>query len=267
MLVVEEYLSVDGEVLDVDVTDEGCWVALVRTGSGSGGQQLFFGEEKRVVPPRFFEFPIVRAAGSGRALLVEQKRSGDDEQNGYLVTRTGTVESVFSFDWGIADLLVSPDEIVVTYGDQGGVEGLAVFDLGGKLTLGYNSSPTSGDISIDDCYCAGWGEGRRVFFYAYTGGRFRLVALDLESMHQDLLPAPYNVHGACALSVAEPESGVEVVLFHGSSDDPAGVYRCRVDEVRAERIGIHQGQLRGLRGGRFFATGPNGYTIVSPAGQ
>jgi hypothetical protein len=32
---------------------------------------------------------------------------------------------------------------------------------------------------------------------------------------------------------------------------------------QAERIGIREGQLRGLTGGRFLAAGTTGYTIVS----
>jgi hypothetical protein len=264
MHVVEERLAVDGELLDVDVTDDGSWVGLVRTGSGS--QHLLFGEGRPAVPPRLFERPMVRAAGPDRAVLVEAEDGWDDEENGYLVTSTGTVESVFNLGWGINDVLVSTDHVVVIYHDEGifraGAEGVAVFDLGGKLTLGYNSSPDSA-IFIDDCYCAAWGEARQLFFYAHTGDRCRLVELDLESMHQDFLPSPYNVYGSGALSVARRGSRDELFLFHGPSDDPAGIYRCRVDDIRAERIGIREGPLRGLTGGRFLAAGTTGHTIVS----
>ena len=85
-------------------------------------------------------FPLVRAAGRGRALLadsrVDRKKSWFKKKkpNGYLVDSSGNVEGVFTFGDGIQDVLVSPDDIVVMYFDEGIFEALGGPSSEGRVT-------------------------------------------------------------------------------------------------------------------------------------
>jgi hypothetical protein len=271
----EEYrLNLPGELLDLDIGPDGTWVGLI--GSTSEGQLIVFADGATASVPRSFEFPVARAAGDGRVLLAEARVDRDDEPNGYLVNRSGDVEQVFTFGDGIQDVLVSSDEVVVTYFDEGvfgsgmgsspAGEGVAVFDFGGELKLGYNTSKFSGEVFIADCYCAVWAKGRRLFFCPYTGGGpdFPLIAIDLRTMSHEQWETPELVHGSGALTVGTPHTGREVVFFYGPYDDRTGVFRWRVGDSTPDRIAAHPGPLRGLRGGRFLATGTAGYTVLLP---
>jgi hypothetical protein len=274
MRATERRLEISGELLDVDVVDEGTWVALID--GGAGGQQLLFGEDAAITLPRSFRFPLVRAAGRGHALVADSRVEDEKEPNAYLFDQSGNVEGVFAFGDGIQDVLISTDDIVVSYFDEGvfgaggggspAAEGLAVFSFDGRLRLGYNTSRFSGDVFIADCYCATWADRRRLFFCPYTAGEpdFPLVTLDLETTAHELWPTPELLHGSAALTVGRSDEGREVVFFHGPYDDRTGIYRWLFGDDRHDWVAQHPGPLRGLRGGRFLASGTAGYTILDP---
>jgi hypothetical protein len=270
MRATERRLELDCEALDLDVSDDETWVAFVRT--SETGRQLVFSDGSSVEPPRRFEFPIVRAAGRGRAVLAEA-RVDRDEVNGFVVDSSGRVETSFRFGDGIEDVLVSSEDVVVTYFDEGvfsgaggapAAEGVAVFGYDGRLTLGYNTSRFSGDVFVADCYCAAWAKGRRLFFCPYTGDEpsFPLIAIDLRTGNHEQWKTPRGVKGSVALTVGPSKGGRECVYFHAPYDDRSGIYRWYVGDDRAERVAQHPGRLRGLRGGRFLAAGVTGYTVL-----
>ncbi len=139
-----------------------------------------------------------------------------------------------------------------------------MFSFDGELRFGYNSSGLNPDDSIVDCYCAAWGQARRLFFYPYPD--FRLVSIDLQTMTHELWPTP-SLRGFAALTVGHSVDGREILFFHApySAGGPgSGIYRWRIGDDAFEPVGEYPGLLRGLRGGRFLASGPEGYTIISP---
>jgi hypothetical protein len=266
-----------GELQDIDVLADDTPVALIRTGTGD--QRLVFGEDAPIEPPDQLRFPLVRAAGPDRVLLadarVDRTWLGKEKPNGFLVDRSGSLEGVFVFGDGIADVLVSEEEVVATYFDEGVVsgvgtdspaaEGVAVFDFEGELRFGYNSSALNPETRILDCYCAGWGRGRRLFFYPYPD--LRLVTIDLEAGAHELWETP-SPRGFNALTVGEPEEGREVVFLHApyaAGGRGSGIYRWRIGDDRYDLVGDQSGSLRGLRSGRFLAYDwEGGYTVIRP---
>jgi hypothetical protein len=263
-----------GELLDVDVGDGETWVALVQ--ARRGRQRVIFKEDASVTLPRRsrFDFVRVRARASGRR---RGTRSSHDKPNGALVDRSGSFDRVFRFGDAIEDVLPSGQQIAVTYFDEGifggcgaSCEGVAIFGLDGELRFGYHSSGLGGEFHIDTCYCATWATERRLLFRPYTGAsrrapNFRLIAIDFNTMRHDVWPTPKRLHLAHALTPGPGADGREVVFLHGGFEDQTGVYRWRVGDRRAQRLGDHPGELRGLRGVRFLATGHAGYTILTPA--
>ena len=73
-------------------------------------------------------------------------------------------------------------------------------------------------------------------------------------------PAPGEIRGAAAVAFAGGGA-----FFHSPYDDRNGIYRWRLGNKSAERIGEHADRLRGLPGGRFLSMGEAGYTILSLA--
>jgi hypothetical protein len=267
----EHHLELDGELLDLDLVEH-TWIGLTRLGDGT--QQLLFGDDSSVVSPRIFRFPIVRAVGTGHALLAEARIERDDEPNGYLVAASGTVEGLFRFGDGIQDVLVSPNEVVVTYFDEGvfssatgetpAGEGVAVFDFSGALRGGFNSSRSDDDVFIADCYSATWSNGGLLVCpYTADEPNFPIIVFDVRSLTHELLPTPEALHGSHALAAAWTEE-TRVALFHGPYEDKSGIYRWRIGDDEHERIGQHAGPLRGLRGARFLAHSASAYTVLTP---
>jgi hypothetical protein len=263
--VVEHRIGVEGEVVDVDVIDGQDWIAVVRTRTDR--QLVLFAEGTSIKPPRRLDFPIVRSAGGGRVLLADTRVDEADETNGYLVDSRGEVIRIFAFGDGIQDVLVSTDKIVVTYFDEGifgdtpspAPYGLAVFDFDGGFKFGWNSNPLSGDVEIDDCDCAARAADGRLFFYPYPN--YLLIALDLATMTHDRWETPNVLHGSNALTIA---TASDAAFFHSPYRDGSGIYRWRIGAADAQRVGEHDGRMRGRPNGSFLSVEPAGYALLFP---
>lgn len=250
--------ELEGGAIDLDVSDDGDWVAIRTSGS-----RVLAGSVAGFFPlPDGLRVPKVRRIDDDRLLVVGARaRRGD--ANGRILDRAGNELHRFHAGDAIADALVVDDRIVVTYFDEadwGGpppsCEGVAIFDMEGTLEAGYRSGVRD-PVELYDCYCACAGASGEVWFYAYTD--FPLVRLDLRTLEQEVIRVPPRLAGCSALST----DGTSF-WFHGAYDDPTGVFRWQRGAEDAALVGSHSGRLRGTRRGAFLSVGTSGYTIVTP---
>jgi hypothetical protein len=243
-----------GELLDVDVSESGEWVGVFRD-----GERLFLRTTAGVgKAPGGIRVPLVRWLDRDRVVLVD-KRTEKGRNNAWIYEGHRVIP--FPAGDGIQDVLANGDTIVVTYFDEGvfsgiepGHEGVALFDVRGRLRAGYRSTLGSRAVEVDDCYAACWESESRLAFLPYRG--FPLVSLDVRTFDQRVVQTPRAVHGASAMSFS-PDG----TLFFGAYDDPRSILGWTPGGEIAS-IGEHVGPLRGLRGGRFVTRGTRGFTIL-----
>jgi hypothetical protein len=252
-----------GIVLDLDLTPEGGWVALIgsRDGNPVPDQRLIIDGREHPVPC-LCRFPLLRALGESGAVLVEARsRAGP---NAWVVDREGVLRASFRAGDGIHEVLATDTTVVITYFDEGvfacdggpNRHGLSVFSAMGELAFGYNQRFQGQGHEIADCYCACWEGPESLVFFPYTD--FPLIRLDLARVTQEAVPTPERVHGASALTTAGDQ-----VFFYNPYDDRDAILRWTRGAPEVELAESYPGRLRGLAGGRFLGVGTAGYTIVS----
>lgn len=245
------------EVVDLDLTPSGAWVAV------TASHQLSFGGTIFPLSSPLWH-PMVRAISDDLALVVGVVGSkSKDLPNGWIFDASGRVLSNFFAGHAIQDVLVSNRFIVISYFDEsacyGGLEGngVAVFDSVGNFQFGYRELFGEKAVEIADCYCTCWADKDRILFYPYTD--FPVVSFDLLNKTQTIYDGPPETRGSGALS-----SRGDTVYFHSPYNDENGIFRWKVGEDNAVKVGSHSARLRGLTDGKFLAVSKTGYTIVSP---
>ena len=245
-------------LLDLDAGSNDSWVGV----AGKEQKQVLLFDGRAVKIPQVCRFPIVRAIGNGRAIVVDTRIEKAKQVNAWVVDTDGNVKTSFCVGDGVQDVLASEKWIVVTYFDEGvfsdiepGPEGLVVFDTSGKFKFGYQSHFGKKAVDIADCYCACWVGPHQIMFLPYT--EFPLVRLDLETFTQEIYATPKELHGSRGLTVLGDR-----VFCHGPYDQ-RDIREWRVGNQKAACVGQYTARLRGLGEGRFLALGQAGYTIVS----
>jgi hypothetical protein len=250
--------NLPGDLLDVDVTRDGNFVAI----AGDELHRVLLFSEAAVDLPEFVRFPLVRAVNEHSAVVVDTRTQKYRKANAWIIERSGSIAASFFAGDGIADVLVSDSHLVVTYFDEGvfsGVrpseQGLVAFDLAGNLIFEYQKHFGADAVDIADCYCACSSGGSQLFFSPYTG--FPLVALNLRTRKQTVHSIPSTLHGAAALSVR-----ADFVYFYSPYANKNEFFALKIGEENAESCGRYSGRLRGLVGGNFLTHGTSGYAIV-----
>jgi hypothetical protein len=214
--------------------------------------------------PQLVRFPIVRAIGFDRVLLVDS-RPMPNTPGGFVYSMAGELTATLHVGDGVQDAVVLDDLIALTYFDEGvfsGIrpseQGIAFFEYDGRLFDGYQSMFGSEAVDIVDCYAACRISGQSLAFTAYTG--FELVRLNPRKRHQEVVEIPKSVQGHSALSV----NGAHACFFGPYSRKRALL--SWTPRTAPEKIGSHTGPLRGISQHQFLSIGEHGYTIVSWAG-
>lgn len=245
-----------GAVEEIDVGPHGAWVAACGGPTGT----MIVTERTQFASPSHQLHPFVRLLGNGDVLVIAS-RTRREPENAWIVSSTGELKARFAVGDGVADVLVVDGRIVCTYFDEGilpcgpfAVDGVSVFDLSGRQTLGYHAD-VDGAVEITDCYCVVHSAPDEICFSAYID--FALVRLNIQTGVQRIHELPEQLHGCSALSV----SGDEFFLY-GPYGAKQGLFRWAPGAAPV-RVGAHGGVLRGRDGGKFLTTERDGYAIVS----
>lgn len=251
--------GLDRPLADLDVTPGGQVFAITEKGRGKEekGQRIFVNGQALSVPAPI-RHPILRALDETR-LLVADSRTGESK-NAWILRTTGEVDNIFRAGDAIMDIIPLQSWVAVTYFDQAygsrdGLDGIVLFEPTGAAAFRHNEVNRD-EHEVVDCYCACRAGRDRLLFLGYPD--FPVILLDAVTQQETFWPAPREIRGANAVTLAG-----EVAYFHGNYEDRRGIYRWRLGDRKAERIGEHTGPLRGLSGSRFLSKGTSGYTIVS----
>lgn len=246
-----------GAAIDIDVREDGEWVAICRFGPNL----VVASERHHFTVPEEIQFPSIRWVGRGDLLLIDM-RTTRGRDNAYLFSTSGDQKARFCVGDGVEDAIAVGEAVVITYFDEGvfgqvppSHEGLCVFSPDGHLEFGYTSGVRN-PVRIADCYCVCAAGRHEVCFLPYTD--FPLVRLNLKTRDQEVHELPEVLAGACALST----DGV-VFHFYSTYSAKRSIIRWRPGEACLE-VGTHSGPLRAHGRGAFLSTGASGYTIVRP---
>ena len=249
--------GLDRPLVDLDVTPGGQVFAITEKGKGkeAKGQRIFVNGQPLPVPVPI-NYPVLRALDESR-LLVADSRTGE-KTNAWILRTTGEVENTFWIGEEIEDIIPLQNWLAVAYFDQAYANrfnGVVLFNPAGEAAFHHNQ--IAGDkYQVVDCYCACRAGRDQVLFLGYPD--FPVILLDAVTKQETEWPAPSEIRGASAVTVAGG-----IAFFHGNYQDGPGIYRWRLGDRKAERVGEYTGRLRGLPGGRFLSLGTAGYTIVS----
>jgi hypothetical protein len=248
-----------GPATDIDVADDGCWVAICKHRS----QLIVASQDSQFALAETVRFPLIRWVGDGEILVVDA-RTVKGRENAFVFSRSGAEKARFCVGDGVQDVLSTGSRIVVTYFDEGvfgnvapSHEGLCVFTPDGRLEFGYQSSVRN-PVDIADCYCACAAGRHEVYFSPYTG--FPLVQLNFKTRQQRVHELPAELAGSSALAT----DGV-TFYFYGPYEKKRSIFRWQPGCAPFE-VGTHSGPLRGHFRGKFLSTGESGYTIIGSPG-
>jgi hypothetical protein len=125
------------------------------------------------------------------------------------------------------------------------------------LTGRFYTSTTEkhSDQIIADCYCICKHGANRILFLPYTD--FPLIELNLDTGDEKKYEIPENLKGSNGLT-----STANSIMFHSPYEDNRGIYKWKIGDKTADKIGEYSGELRGLQDGRFLNIGLKGFTIL-----
>jgi hypothetical protein len=253
MKLIATNIELDGEVLfNIDALTDVSYIAITDKG------HVVFPFHKIEIA-QSFKFPIIRQLND-YSFLIADSRTRETTSNCFIYDLNGNVLNRFFAGDGIQDIEVHRDKIIVTYFDEGvyGTNGpnnggLVLFDFAGKILSKYNEK--HGDQIISDCYCICKHGADRVLFSPYI--EFPLIELNLDTGDERRYEIPEHLKGSNGLT-----STAESIIFHSPYEDERGIYKWRIGDKTAERIGEYSEGLRGLNNGRFISSGQMGFTIL-----
>ncbi|MEL6973604.1 MAG: hypothetical protein AAFO02_25860 [Bacteroidota bacterium] len=203
--------------------------------------------------------PSIRLLPDGGFVIIDV-RTRANEENCFFYDDQGNLERSLYVGDGISELLIFDSKIVVSYFDEGVLEGqipsregVTIFDLQGNILYGYNSN--HGGLQIIDCYCMCQREKNTVLFFAYT--EFVLVELNIQTHEERQIVVPPVLNGSNAITAKGPN-----IYFHSPYHDRGGIYCWSERHSVVERVGEYEGILRGLEGGMFLETQAKGFNLI-----
>jgi hypothetical protein len=207
--------------------------------------------------------PMVRILDSS-ALLTNRIAIRGMAETAWRITRDGQTTPSFGLGDSIADVLVTQTKVIATYTDEGifgsSTEGVVAFNRDGSRSFEYHATFGYEQAQLYDCYCACPAPDGRIAVCPYGDNpSFPLLLIDVERRTREVIPTPELLHGPTAMTLEDDN-----VLFWSTYKDKTGVYEWRIGADHYERVGEHEGHLRGLPGGRFLNIRPNGFAIVQP---
>ena len=249
--------GLDRPLVDLDVTPGGQVFAITEKGKGkeAKGQRIFVNGQPLPVPVPI-NHPVLRALDETRLLVADSRTR--EKTNAWILRTTGEVEDTFWIGEEIEDIIPLQNWLAVAYFDQAYAtqfDGVVLFNPAGEAVFRHNEANPDTDTVVD-CYCACRAGRDQVLFLGYPD--FPVILLDAVTRQETIWKAPSEVRGASAVTMAGG-----IAFFHGNYQDGPGIYRWRLGDRKAERIGEHTGRLRGLSGGRFLHLRTAGYTSVS----
>jgi hypothetical protein len=247
-------IELDGEVLvDIDVLADDSYITITDKG------RVVFPFDKIEIE-QTFKFPIIRQLNDKSFLVADSRTNNDETDNCFIYDLEGNALKHFYAGDGIQDIEVLRDKIVITYFDEGvyGTDGpnnygLVIFDFDGNILFKYNEK--HGHQIISDCYCICKHGANRVLFLPYT--EFPLIELNLDTGDEKKYEIPGQLKGSNGLT-----SNADSVIFHSPYDDKRGIYKWKIGDKKADKIGEYSEGLRGLKDARFISIGQKGFTIL-----
>jgi hypothetical protein len=259
--------------IDVDITHSNSWVCVTgylendfeRLPKIPFGSHIHFGD-KFYSLPKELRNPFIRSINKETALVIgaSKQYNEDDQRNAWIINSAGNVETVFSTDSAIENIVITKDFIVVTYFDEAACygDGVEVYDFEGKFLFGYEGLFGKESVDVSDCYATSFVKENQIIFCPYT--EFPIVLFDIEAKTQQVWETPEIVHGFHAIT----KHG-ERIYFHRTYNLELegydfGIYEWQIGSKEAQKIGEHGSySARGLPNGRFISHTDSGYTIIS----
>jgi hypothetical protein len=138
-----------------------------------------------------FRSPIIRRIDND-SILIADSRSNENEKNAVVYHSNGEVINSFSIGDAVKDIIVFDRKLVVSYFDEGVMaqkkfskEGLAIFNMKGIMTWGFNSNS---EYEIWDCYQVVRTDRDKVLFFGY--GKFPICELNIDFLTLEEIDIP-----------------------------------------------------------------------------
>lgn len=256
---IEEYVwnQDRGSLIDLDLGRDGNTIAATMN---KDGVRYLFWNEMEIKLPKFLNQPCVRFIDEECVLVIDKRTSGK-EDNAVTISSEGRIATKFKAGDGIQDVGCRNGNIFISYFDEGvfsGIppshEGIAIFNIKGELITGFMEK-FGPRIDIVDCYCACWGVNEILWFCSYTN--FPLVEWNLKTNSINVLKLPDSLHYPGGMSM---DKGA--FYFFNSTKFRDSIVRWKPG-MKPEEVGVHQGPLRGLPGGRFLYVDERQYKVIT----
>jgi hypothetical protein len=248
------YIDVgQSKILNLDADDQGNFIAFT-------DNKTVIANDKNLKIEIDLLFPIIRRLDNDTFLIAGSREEGDN--NGYIFNFNGQLLKSFLAWYGIEDIVVHRDKIIITYFDEGVLrgdgpnnDGVAVFNFSGEQIFGFNSSKVYGYIL--DCYCICKHGTNRILFYAYAD--LKVFELNLDTFKVESFETPKDFLGISAIT-----STADKIILHSSYHYKRSFFSWDRNKKIVKRFGDYSQGLTGIVNGKFLIYGDTDYTIIDP---
>lgn len=180
----------------------------------------------------------------GLHILVATYGNEKDEENVFIVDLSGRLRHSFYGGEAIEEIAVGKEGVWISYFDEGvygsgiSTEGLALFDITGKVLFRYHSDLLD-SIGINDCYALCKGKGSSIWLFPYTD--FPLIEVHPRERTSRFYPVPEILHGSHALCVRG-----KYAYFFDPYDGKQILYQLKIGTQEPLLLGAVSGAVRGL---------------------
>jgi hypothetical protein len=275
------------QVFDVDLTPSGEPVATILNPSASApkayalcrGQLIPISDEIFwVYAKKPTLFAKVRCMGEDRFVVARVRAREEADTNAYVYTAGGKLECAFHAGDDIEELLADEEIILAFYGDEGqtnsvsrlSYEAMSAFAADGQFVWGHRSHFPRGERLDVWFHAACWSGANEVALFADVdvhplisgADSCRFFRIDIARRAQVILQQPPAIELPRAVTAPSQDR----LLVHGSAGPNVSredVIEWKTAAGEVNLLAQFVGRLRGLSGGRFIATMPTGYKIIS----
>lgn len=241
------------KILNLDADDQGNFIAFTDT-------KTVITNDHNLKIDIEIRFPIIRRLNDNTFFIADART--EKGNNGYIFNFNGQFKKSFLAGYGLQDIIIHRDKIIITYFDEGVLgdkgpnnDGIAIFNFSGEQIFGFNSSKIWGNIL--DCYCICKHGTNKVLFYAYTD--LKVFELNLDTFKVEIFDTPDDFLGTSAIT-----STADKIIFHSSYDDKRSFFSWDRNNNEVIKFGDYSPGLTGIKNGKFLIYSDNGFTIINP---
>lgn len=263
-----------GAVCDLDFKYDGTPISIQ---GSSNHQVLMVGSQRLALPEQWSvpEFPFVRYLPDGRILAVDSNIDASRDKNAWILDPRGDIEAHFEIGSGAVEIAGLWGLIAVAFHPLSAKahgyqiqplqrNGIAFFDLNGKLVMGFNQEASAVGVAAENIRCMTALSRSQILFVpeqlTVHGQEIEnpVVLFDCATRRPRVYSAPFPRAEAIAMAdgfihLASPEDWEDQIITF----DP----ETKISQHRGEFFGI----FRGLENGSFLAQlSASDYAIIAP---